>query len=90
VSDLSIPGAQESPKPLPVPPISPRFASYGRGPKVKGIAAGIVLVSSNASSLLPTTSGAFPEAELKLEKPESWVNRHIVKPVKMMVRKKEY
>jgi len=57
--------------------------------KVKGIPAGIAVASSGATSLFPTTSRTFPETEIKLEIPESWVKRHIVTPVKKMVRRDE-
>ena len=54
--------------------------------KVKGIAAGIAVASSGATSLLPTTLRTFPETERKLDIPESWVKRYIVTPVEKMVR----
>jgi hypothetical protein len=42
------------------------------GPKGKGIAAGITIVSSQAVFLIPTAPGTFPEANLEVEKkPES-------------------
>lgn len=58
----------------------------GSGPNRKGIAAGIAIVSHNAASLLPDTTETFPETKLEKEKQESWMRRHIVKPVKKMVR----
>jgi len=69
-----------------------RFAwlkTKGAGPTEKGIAAGITIASSNAVSLLPYTSEAFPGARLaRLEKKQkSWVHKHIVEPVKSVVRK---
>ena len=62
-----------------------RLKARASGPKGKGIAAGILIPSASVVSLLPATSGAFPEPSLGKEKKKSWVRRHIVDPVKRVM-----
>ena len=63
------------------------LAPKGSGPKGKGIAAGIAITGQNAVSLFPNTAETFPEAKFEKEKPQSWVHKHIVKPIKKVVRR---
>ena len=70
---------------IPIAQIFPRGLAVQRRKKW-GIAAGITIASHDAASLPPHTNGAFPEARLEKEKQESWVQKHIVKPVRQMVR----
>jgi len=74
-------------KPQTAPNFPRRLVPKGEGPKKMGIAAGITIASHNVVSVLPTASEAFPEAKIEKKKPESWVHKHLVKPVQHMVQK---